>query len=189
MYNYLNSFTGTYIEDVDLMIPFDANNLLLSDGDLYSLSKVLFQTESTLLRILGFQTEVVLPHSLYINYLQALGVSTDPEFHQLAKRTLAHLNSALLSPQLLYVTHQPHSLATASIYLAAKETSVKLPSMEWWKVFDVEREELGFLVAALTSMSSYASAELNKWRGRQVPLTIGELEEELAEQKTSYHNP
>ena len=134
-----------------------------------------------MLRILGFQIQISLPHTLYINYLQALDVSENPRFHNLAKRALAHLNSALLSPQYLYLTHHPNALATAAIYLAAKESTVKLPSSKWWEVFDVDREELGFLVAAMTSMHAFASDESQKWNRRKVPLKVAEVEEAITE--------
>jgi len=53
---------------------------------------------------------------------------------------------------MLYLTHQPNALAVAAIYLAARQEEVSLPSVEWWEVFDVEREELGFLVVAFLSL-------------------------------------
>lgn len=41
------------------------------------------------------------------------------------------------------------------MYLAAREVGVKLPGVEWWEVFDVEREELGFLVVGLRSLKGW----------------------------------
>ncbi|GAB7350622.1 hypothetical protein MBLNU459_g1187t2 [Dothideomycetes sp. NU459] len=136
--------------------------------------------EAQMLRILGYQTHVALPYTLCINYLQALevfGGSADGK--PLAKRAFAHLNTALLSPQLLYLTHQPCALATSAIYLAAKDIGVKLPGDEWWEVFDVDREELGFLVVALTSMSGFAEDEARKWGRRTVPLTVEDVQAEI----------
>lgn len=94
-----------------------------------------------------------------MTYLQALGVSSK----NLASRVLEHLNSGLLSPQLLYLTHQPNALAVAAIYLAAKEVSVKLVDGNWWEVFDVEREDLGFLVLGFGSLEGFAASEKEKW--------------------------
>lgn len=120
-------------------------------------------------------TYVALPHSLSINYLQLLDVLVQPSAtvtdktvatgRAVAARTIAHLNSALLSPQLLYLTHPPHVLATAAIYLAAREVECKLPEEEWWLVFDTDREELGFVVVALLSLEGWVSAEMEKWGG------------------------
>lgn len=57
---------------------------------------------------------------------------------------------------MLYLTHQPCALAVAAIYLAAKEEGIKMPENEWWEVFDVEREELGFLVVGMRSIEGVA---------------------------------
>lgn len=71
-----------------------------------------------------------------------------------------YLNAALLSPQMLYLTHQPHALATAAIYSAARDLGAKMPQCEWWEVFDVDREELGFLVVGMRSVDGL-------WRQRR----------------------
>lgn len=79
---------------------------------------------------------------------------------------MAYLNTALLSPQMLYLTHQPCALATAAVYLAAKDRGVKLPDVEWWEVFDCEREELGFLVVGMGSLAGLVERERERWGGR-----------------------
>ncbi|KAK4542556.1 hypothetical protein LTR36_006604 [Oleoguttula mirabilis] len=155
----------------------------LSEGDYEAQRDRLYKTESCMLRVLGFQTHVALPYTLCINYLQALEVFQTTEGSLVAKRAFAHLTSALLSPQSLYLTHQPSALATASIYLAAREVDVKLPEVEWWEVFDVDREELGFLVVALTSLAGFAVEENRKWGRRMVPLTTEELRAEIERQR------
>ena len=139
----------------------------------------LYKIESSVLRVLGFEILVALPYTLCINYLQTLDTFKASTGSILAERCFAHLNSALLSPQLLYLTHQPSAIVTAAIYLAAREVDVKLPETEWWKVFDVDREELGFLVVALRSLEGFAQDERQKWGRRKVPLTVEELQSEL----------
>ncbi|EME88543.1 uncharacterized protein MYCFIDRAFT_54218 [Pseudocercospora fijiensis CIRAD86] len=151
----------------------------LSEGDYETGRAALYAYEALILRTLGFQTHVALPHTLCINYLQTLDVLQSGNGPLVAKRTFAHLNSALLSPQMLYLTHQPSALATAAIYLAAKETGTKLPEVEWWEVFDVDREELGFLVVALRSVEGFALAHKETWSGRRVPMSVKELKEEI----------
>ncbi|KXT09405.1 hypothetical protein AC579_8446 [Pseudocercospora musae] len=151
----------------------------LSEGE-YEISRAaLYVCEAQILRALGFQTHVALPHTLCINYLQTLDVFQSESGPLLAKRTFAHLNSALLSPQMLYLTHQPSAITTAAIYLAARETGTKLPEVEWWEVFDVDREELGFLVVALRSVQGFASAEKQGRSERKVPMSVKELKEEI----------
>lgn len=138
----------------------------LSEGAFESSREQLYTIEAQILRVLGFQTHVALPHALCINYLQTLQVFKSPEGPALAKRAIKLLNTALLSPQQLYLTHQPPALATAAIYLAAREEEVNLPDVEWWEVFDVDREELGFLVVALTSVEGFAVQE-KRFGGRE----------------------
>lgn len=160
----------------------DAGSYYVSEGDYQSARTILMQLESVLLRSISFTTTVVLPHRLALTYLQTLGaLPSRPSVASsaLAKRTLAHLNTALLSPQLLYLTHQPATLAAASIYLAAREMGVSLSTCEWWEVFDVDREELGFLVVGLRSCSGWIEKEKQKWMANRCPLTIEEIEIEL----------
>ena len=165
----------------------DPESYYLSEGDYHRLRNALLKTESLILRTLSFTTHVSLPHHLALTYLQTLGVigsTTSPQSsHDLAKRTLAHLNTGLLSPQLLYLTHQPPALAVAAIYLAAREIGVTLPRVEWWEVFDVDREELGFLVVGMGSMEGWAKDVGAKWEGRRFPLTVGELQAEIQKQE------
>ncbi|THZ78907.1 hypothetical protein D6C84_08064 [Aureobasidium pullulans] len=172
---YLNKVRPSLdIESASKVAPEDC---FLSEGSYQDGRSALIHTEAQMLRILGYQTHVSLPYAICINYLQALDVFTTTENGQaLAKKAFAHLNSALFSPQLLYLTHQPPSLATAAIYLAAKEIGVKLPSEEWWEVFDVDREELGFLVVALISMEGFIAEETQKWSKTKVPLTLEDVQ-------------
>ena len=151
----------------------------VSEGTYQSRRISLFDVEQRILKAIGFNVHVSLPYALCITYLQALDVFSHPRASDLARRAIAHLNTALLSPQMLYLTHQPSSLATAAIYLAAKDVNIKLPDVEWWEVFDTDREELGFLVVGMLSVESFAEEEKVKWNGRRVPLTVEELETEM----------
>ena len=118
--------------------------------------------ESRILCALSFDTHVALPHGLAVTYLKALdflGVSPPAP---LAQRVVGYLNTALLSPQLLYLTHQPSALAVAAIYNAAKDLGAKMPECAWWEVFDVDREELGFLVVGMRSVEGAVRAGREK---------------------------
>ena len=157
----------------------------VSEGIYERRRATLFATEQRVLGTLGYNVSANLPHTLCITYLQALDVFTHPRASELAKRALARLNAALLSPQLLYLTHQPPQLATAAIYLAAREVGIKLPEVEWWEVFDTDREELGFLCVGMLSLEGFAQQERQRWQGRSVPLTV---EEVLLETKTRGQN-
>jgi hypothetical protein len=152
----------------------------LSEGNYQSQRLVLLRIESVILRTLGFNTHVALPHTIALTYLQTMNAPSTP----LAKRVFEHLNASLLSPQLLYITHQPNALAVSAIYLAAREVGVKLVDDEWWEVFDVDREELGFLVGAMNSMEGFAKAEKANWAGRTMPLELKDLQSEMNRRKT-----
>ncbi len=151
----------------------------VSEGIYQSRRNSIMQVEARLLRAVGFQTRVALPYTLCINMLQTLGATGHANAAQLSKRAFAHLNGALLSPQLLCLTHQPAALATAAIYLAARETDVRLPEEDWWEVFDLDREELGFLIVAYRSFEAYVEGERTRWREKKPILTADGLREEL----------
>ena len=183
MYAYLRSFDSTFVDPEQLQAKKDAQEYYVSEGTYQTRRKALFDMEQRILKTLGFQLQVALPYTLCITYLQALDAFAHPRAEQLAKRAIAHLNTALLSPQLLYLTHQPPCLATAAIYLAAKEVGVKLPDVDWWEVFDTDREELGFLVVGLLSTKAFAAEEKGRWGDGKVPLTVDELEAEVDRRK------
>ncbi|KAI5780292.1 cyclin-like protein [Peziza echinospora] len=134
---------------------------------------LLLNLETQILKSISFQTHVSLPYTLAINYLQALdALAANPE---IVKLTFGYLTDALSSPSLLYLTHQPNALATAAIYLAARECGAKMPDTSvvpggggeggWWEVFDVEREELGFLVVCMKAVGEWVGGEVTKWKG------------------------
>lgn len=132
----------------------DAKTYYVSEGQYQSRREALFVTEKSILVTSSFNTTFASPYTLALTYLSALSSS------QLSERVLAHLNAALLSPQLLYLTHQPNALAVSAIYLAAREVGVSLvdEDVQWWEVFDVGREELGFLVLSLGSTVNFVRA-------------------------------
>lgn len=150
-----------------------------SDGASHTKRWEIFKHEALILRLLGFNTHVVVPHAIALTYLTTLGISSA----ELAQRVFEHLNSALLSPQILYLAHQPNALAVAAIYLSARDLGLKVVDGEWWEVFDVDREELGFLVVGLLSMEGFVRNEREVWKGKTVPLTGEEVEIEAEKRR------
>ena len=179
VYAYLVSTASAFMTYHAGSVERDAESFYLSEGTYHAQRNVMMKTEAHILRVLGFQTHVALPYTLAISYLQALDVFGDASGGASSTRTFEHLNSALLSPQSLYLTHHPPALAAAAIYLGARDVGVKLPAEDWWEVFDVDREELGFLVVGMRSMADFAMAEKEKWNGRSVPMTVEDVEAEL----------
>lgn len=144
--------------------------------------------EGRVLAALSFDTHVALPHPLAVTYLQALDFlhAGAPRRAAVARRALAYLNAALLSPQMLCCTSQPNALAVAAIYNAARDVGAKMPECEWWEVFDVDREELGFLVVGMRSVEGWGrkiradgeDAVIRAWGGKGM-LTRRMVEDEL----------
>jgi hypothetical protein len=176
---YLSSLPAGGLTSIDASIKLSSADWSLPESRYEVARTRLFEIEAHILRVLGFQTHVALPHTLCINYLQTIDAFQGTAGAVVAKSAFRHLNSALLSPQLLYLTHQPSALAVAAIYLASREVDVKLPEIEWWEVFDVDREELGFLVVALRSVAGFAIEEQQRWRQRKAPITVEEIQAEL----------
>lgn len=154
--------------------PDDAEAYYQTEADFFAFSSRLLALEARILYALSFNAHVSLPHPLAITYLQTLDFLSQSK-SDVSLRTIQYLNTALLSPQLLYLTHQPHALATAAIYNTARDLGAKLPECEWWEVFDVDREELGFLVVAMRSLEGW-------WRKRREEL--GPLGESMLTRKT-----
>ncbi|KAH8173306.1 cyclin [Sarocladium implicatum] len=134
----------------------DPKSYYQTESDYFAFHNQVLSLEARILPALSFDTHVSLPHPLAITYLQTLDFLAQPKKH-IAARTVHHLNTALLSPQLLYLTHQPNALATAAIYAAARDVGAKMPECAWWEVFDVDREQLGFLMVALRSLEGWMS--------------------------------
>jgi hypothetical protein len=139
--------------------------------------------EARILYKLGFDTHVALPHGLAVTYLQALDFCGELSRPKITRRVVEYLNTALLSPQLLYLTHQPNALAVAAIYSAARDAEIeaKMPECPWWEVFDVDREELGFLVVGMRSLEGSVRKleEDIKGFGKSGMLTLNTLESEM----------
>lgn len=172
VYGYLTSPTASplwFINGEDPTQDVDPRSHYVSEGTYQIERGHIFEEESRILKRLGFNTHVALPHTLLLTYMQTLGVLSS----SLAEQALGHLNAALLSPQLLYLTHQPNELAVAAIYLAAREIGVKVVDHDWWEVFDVDREALGFLVLAYRSVDQYARTVKHDWEGTR--LVAGEI--------------
>lgn len=155
VYAYLLSSSSLLFKSKDdSTIKDDPKTYYQPEADYYAFQQRLLNLEARILYSLGYNVRVVLPHALAVTYLQTLDFAGSSK-EDISLRVTEYLNTALLSPQLLYLTHQPNSLATAAIYIAARDIGVKLPACAWWEVFDVDREQLGFLVVGMRSLDGW----------------------------------
>jgi hypothetical protein len=69
------------------------------------------------------------------------------------------------------------------VYNAARDVGAKMPECEWWEVFDVDREELGFLVVGMRSVEGWGARMRGEMEGmvgaRRGMVTRGDVEREL----------
>jgi cyclin L len=155
VYAYLLSSNSSFMRNKGTQPPVDdPSSYYLNDAEYFAFHNRVLALEARVLYALSFDTHVALPHPLAVTYLQTLDFCDQPK-ESISRRAVEYLNTALLSPQLLYLTHQPNMLAVAAIYNAAKDIGARMPTCEWWEVFDVEREELGFLVVAMRSLEGW----------------------------------
>lgn len=154
VYAYLLSRDSVFFRPADPPPKDDPQSYYQSEGDYLAFQTRILKLEARILYSLSFDTRVSLPHPLAITYLQTLDFLSQPR-SEVSRRTMQYLNTALLTPQMVYLTHQPHALATAAIYNAARDLGAKMPECEWWEVFDIDREELGFLVVAMRSLAGW----------------------------------
>ncbi|OAA74207.1 cyclin-L2 [Cordyceps fumosorosea ARSEF 2679] len=139
-----------------------------TEDQYYRFQKGMLELEARILFSLSFNVHVALPHGLMVTYLQTLDFLSHSR-REISLRASQYLNTALLSPQLLYLTHQPHALATAAIYNAARDLGASMPECAWWEIFDVDREELGFLVVGMRSLEGWM-----KTRKEELPSILGQ---------------
>ncbi|OIW28438.1 hypothetical protein CONLIGDRAFT_376490 [Coniochaeta ligniaria NRRL 30616] len=118
--------------------PDDTGSYTPSEPAYQAFHTTLLALEARILYTLAFDTHVALPHPLAVTYLQALdffALPTQAEKNALGSLAVAYLNTALLSPQQLYATHQPPALAVAAVYNAARDVGAKMPECAWWRLW------------------------------------------------------
>lgn len=108
-----------------------------------SMKHEVIRVERRMLGELGFAVSLLLehPHKYVIQFVKSMVRSPQSLVKELAQTAWNYLNDATRTA--LCCEHQPHCIAVASIYLAAKHHKVKLPtSPPWWTVFDTSKEDM-----------------------------------------------
>merc|ERR1719343_1183370 len=111
--------------------------LELSGCDCAEMKQAIIAVERQMLRDLGFAAATLLehPHKYVLQFVKSLKRSVDFVVCELAQKAWNFLNDSVRTS--LCCAYQPHQIATASIYLAARNLDVKLPEdPPWWAVFD-----------------------------------------------------
>ncbi|KAJ1968698.1 hypothetical protein IWQ62_001086 [Dispira parvispora] len=148
-------------------------NLLITPLEMFSqafyeMKNGLIIAELQLLKQLGFNVQVQLPYGLLVTYLQCLGLVHHPQIPQLAWN---YLNDALRT--CVYVCYQPPTIASAAIFLAARQCQCKLPTQPpWWTVFDANLDDMIYISGHILSLYETPLPT-------NIPLTCEELESYL----------
>lgn len=103
--------------------------------------------EMELLAALNFDTDLLLPHSLALSYIQLLELHASPD---LAQTTWAYLNDAVRTTDLIIMNH-PNVIATAAISLAATSLNLTISKSEWWTLFDVHLPDLSRAISLVSN--------------------------------------
>ncbi|KAJ5512563.1 hypothetical protein N7463_002115 [Penicillium fimorum] len=144
---------------------------ILSEGGYQSARLVLLRTETIILRTLGFDTHVALPHTIALTYLQTLARCGS------TGHSTPQCGTALTPASLC---HSPTKCPRRGCHLPrVTRGGVKLVDGEWWEVFDVDREELGFLVVGMKSTEGFMRAEVNQWKNKAIPMAVDEVDAEI----------
>mmetsp|Transcript_90091 Transcript_90091/g.160440 ORF Transcript_90091/g.160440 Transcript_90091/m.160440 type:complete len:417 (+) Transcript_90091:30-1280(+) len=117
--------------------------------------KEVLNAERAMLRELGFEVKLLLdhPHRYVLEYLDLLNRPA-----KLTQKAWSYANDSLQTS--LCCSHQPHEIAAASLFLAARSTGLKLPSKPaWWEVLGAETKEAERIAKTIMALYSKPPAE------------------------------
>lgn len=120
-----------------------APSLEVTSREFQELKREVICMERLILRELGFAVGLLLehPHKYVIQFVKSVVRSPDWLVAELAQSAWSYLNDSTRT--VLSCEYQPHQIATAAIYLAARARKVKLPSSPpWWELFDCNIEDV-----------------------------------------------
>ncbi|PVU89169.1 hypothetical protein BB559_005214 [Furculomyces boomerangus] len=160
--------THEIISSVDIVIKMDRgyplNCIDIYGQEYYDDKSSMFESEMVILKNLGFNVQVQLPHNLAINYLQCLGLAKHENIPQTAWN---YINDGLWTKA--YITFQPQTIACASILLATRKYGVCLPdNPAWYKVFDANKDDIDCVAKMILQLYSNTF-------GRVIPVDNREL--------------
>eukprot|EP00927_Polykrikos_kofoidii_P020545 TRINITY_DN19768_c0_g2_i4.p1 TRINITY_DN19768_c0_g2~~TRINITY_DN19768_c0_g2_i4.p1 ORF type:complete len:447 (-),score=76.88 TRINITY_DN19768_c0_g2_i4:218-1558(-) len=115
--------------------------------------------ERVLLKELGFAVGLLLehPHKYVLQFVKSLVRSPTWLVGELAQSAWGYLNDSTRT--VVSCMYEPHKIATAAIYLAARARKVKLPSRPpWWELFDTELVEIRRIAGLIMRLYSLPPA-------------------------------
>ncbi|KAK9479425.1 cyclin-like protein [Lipomyces japonicus] len=151
-----------------------ANRKIVSHDVGHASTQQLYDSELQVLTSLAFDTHVVSPHALCLQYIDAIKIDARNE-QDVTQRAWNYLNDALRTR--IYILHQPHAVAITAIWLAARELNVELlDGQKWWEAFDVDTEDMGHILLLLREERDIGESERRRaTNGRLPPLTVDDV--------------
>ncbi|KAK9381680.1 uncharacterized protein V2V93DRAFT_367575 [Kockiozyma suomiensis] len=142
----------------------------------------IYTTELQILTTLAFDTHVVVPYSLCLEYLSALKISDVSDREILANRAWGYLNDSMKVK--ISILHQPNAIAVTALWLAAREADIEILEGErWWMIFDVDTEDMGHIVLLLRECKAIAIGERERVEnGLRCSLTVKDVTDRILEE-------
>ncbi|XP_051176358.1 cyclin-L1 isoform X1 [Leptopilina boulardi] len=111
---------------------------VILDQNYVGLKNQVIKSERRVLKELGFCVHVKHPHKIIVMYLQVLGYEKNKGLMQ---QSWNYMNDSLRSD--VFLRHHPETVASACIYLAARQLQLSLPSTPaWFSVFKVKEKDI-----------------------------------------------
>jgi len=125
----------------------------LDNGGRDAMKQEIIRVERLILKELGYVVALLLehPHKYVIQFIKSMVRSPQSRVAELAQRAWNYLNDATRT--VLCCKYAPHKITTASIYLAAHDMRIKLPTTPpWWLLFDTELVDLQSIARTMLAL-------------------------------------
>lgn len=125
----------------------------LDSGGRDAMKQEIIRVERLILKELGYVVALLLehPHKYVIQFIKSMVRSPQSLVAEMAQRAWNYLNDATRT--ILCCQYAPHKITTASIYLAARDMKIKLPSTPpWWLLFDTELVDLQSIAQTILAL-------------------------------------
>lgn len=143
------------------------------------MKRSVISTERQILQELGFAVAGLLehPHKYVLQFVKSLRKSVDGQVRELAQSAWNYLNDSMRTT--VCCAYQPHQIATAGIFLAARTLSVKLPKEPpWWAAFDTEPRDFLRIARKIVELYRMPQARYVSLLRRPAPSPQSGAEEE-----------
>ncbi|KAK9469232.1 cyclin-like protein [Lipomyces arxii] len=146
-------------------------------------TQTLYTTELQILTTLAFDTHVVTPYTLCVEYLNSMRIE-EARKKTIAQRAWNYVNDSLNTR--ICILHQPNTIAVTALWLAGRELDIELLDGErWWTAFDVNTEDMGHIFLLLREGRDTAIKERDRVvSGEEPGLTVQDVLKRLKQESS-----